>query len=289
MLQSLIFYVLVVLIWGSSWSGITFQLGVVPPEQSLAYRFALASLLLFLYGKLSGASFSLDRQGHLGAMLQGFFLFGLNYLLIYYGAASVTSGLVAVLFSSIVIMNTFNERLFFAVAITWQSIVAGFLGLGGIAIIFWPEISASAISVSALLFVLGGTLTASFGNMAAIKNMKSNVSVLALNAWGMAYGCLCMTIIVSMWGRPWTFDPSLGYTASLIYLAVVATAIGFGLYLVLIRKIGATAAAFSSVLYPVVALLISTWLEGLRLTLFTAVGVVLILAGNTLMLLHKRT
>ena len=288
MLQSLTLYVLVVLIWGSSWIGITYQLGTVPPEQSLVYRFALASAILFLYAAASRGSVRLNLAGHGGALLQGLLLFCLNYLFVYYGTLTVTSGLVAVLFSSIVLLNVVNERLFFGTPITVKALTAGLLGVAGIGAIFWPEISTQRLAPAGVAMVIIGTVIASLGNMVAIRNMRGNQSVLALNAWGMTYGSAAMAFGVVWTGTPWTFEASWAYVTSLLYLAAVATAVAFGAYLALIKRIGATLAAYSSILYPIVALIISSAVESFRFVPLTFVGIVITLLGNSLMLSARR-
>ncbi|MDH3338021.1 MAG: EamA family transporter, partial [Gammaproteobacteria bacterium] len=85
------------------------------------------------------------------------------------------------------------------------------------------------------------------------------------------------------------FSLQPGYIISLAYLAVFGSAIAFGCYLALIRRIGSARAAYSSVLFPVVALAISTVVEGYRWTAIAALGIMLTLAGNWLILRSKTT
>ena len=106
-------YATVVLIWGSTWSAIPFQLGVVAVEVSVAYRFALGSLALFIYALLSGRRLAIPRKDYGMVVVQGTLMFSANYLFTYYAVNFVASGLVAVVFSLIVISNAFLERLFF--------------------------------------------------------------------------------------------------------------------------------------------------------------------------------
>ncbi|HZW59963.1 MAG TPA: DMT family transporter, partial [Woeseiaceae bacterium] len=134
-------YALVVLIWGSTWSAIPFQLGIVPPEVSVAYRFAIAAAILFLIARLSGRPLGVSRAHYPMVALQGALLFSANYFFVYYGTAHVTSGLGAVIFSLIVLANAFLERLFFRTPLEGRLLLAAACGLTGIGLVFWPEVS----------------------------------------------------------------------------------------------------------------------------------------------------
>ena len=105
-------YSLTVLIWGSSWLAIHFQIGIVPPEIAIVYRFVLASALLALWCLARGTSLRIALRHHPYLALLGFSLFSLNYLLFYYAAFDLTTGLLAVIFSTMTVMNIFNSALF---------------------------------------------------------------------------------------------------------------------------------------------------------------------------------
>jgi len=291
-MQVLFLYALVVLIWGSTWAAIPFQFGVVATEVSVAYRFGLAALLLYVYALLSGRRIRIPVNTIGFVLLQGTLLFSLNYLLMYYATEQITSGLVAVVFSSIVLFNAVNERLFFKTRIDGRLAVAALLGLSGITMIFWPEVAMLSLedtTVAGIALSLSGTVVASFGNMTAVINTRRKLPVIAVNAHAMAWSALLSFIIASLLGREFNFSLQPGYVISLAYLAVFGSAIAFGCYLALIRRIGAARAAYSSVLFPVVALVISTFIEGYRWTVIAAVGIMLTLAGNWLILRSKAT
>ena len=116
-MQVLLLYAMVVLIWGSTWAAITFQLGFVAEELTVAYRFGLGSLILFVYAAISGRQLRIPRNIYPFVMIMGAMMFSAGYLFIYYGTAYITSGLVAVVFSLIVVSNAFYERIFFATRI----------------------------------------------------------------------------------------------------------------------------------------------------------------------------
>ncbi|MDH3614582.1 MAG: DMT family transporter [Gammaproteobacteria bacterium] len=291
-MQVILLYASVVLIWGSTWAAIPFQLGVVAAEVSVGYRFGIAALLLYAYALLSRRRIRLPANAYIFVILQGTLLFCLNYLLVYYATARITSGLVAVLFSSIVLFNAINERIFFKTQIDGRLVIAGLLGLTGIAMIFWPEVSMISFednTVVGILLMLMGTILASFGNMTAVVNTRHELPVVAVNAHAMAWSALLSLLIAALLGREFNFSLQPGYVISLAYLAVFGSAIAFGCYLALIRRIGSARAAYSSVLFPVVALAISTFVEGYRWTVIAAVGIILTLAGNWLILRSRAT
>jgi drug/metabolite transporter (DMT)-like permease len=289
--QILLLYATVVLIWGSTWAAIPFQLGTVAEEVSVGYRFGLAALALYAYAFASRRPLKLPGSAYPVVFLQGALLFCINYFFVYYGTAYLTSGVVAVLFSGILILNAFFERLFFGREIDARFWLASAVGISGIALIFSTEISDFSFSdrsVHGGMLVLFGTLIASLGNMAAVANTKRGLPVVAVNAHAMAFAAALALLIALALGKQLDFSPRADYVLSLLYLAVFGSAVAFGCYLALLRIIGAARASYSSVLFPVVALLISTAVEEYRWTITAAIGMLLTLAGNWLILSQRK-
>ena len=290
-MQVVLLYGAVVLIWGSTWAAIPYQLGVVAAEVSVGYRFGIAALGLYLYAVVSRRRLRLPAKTYPMVFLQGTLLFSINYFFVYYGTAYITSGLVAVLFSSIVLMNTVFERLFFKTSVDSRLLLAAAVGITGITMIFWPEISALSIAdetIRGIIMVIIATAIASLGNMAAVVNTRRDLPVVAVNAHGMAFAALLALAIAAALGREFEFLITPGYILSLLYLAIFGSAVAFGCYLALIRRIGSARAAYSSVLFPVVALAMSTLLEDYRWTPISATGIVFTLVGNWLILSRRK-
>lgn len=288
-MQVIFLYAAVVLIWGSTWAAIPYQLGDVAAELSVAYRFGIAAVVLYVYALISRRTLRLPRAVYPIIFLQGALLFSINYFFVYYGTERITSGLVAVLFSSIVLCNAVLERIFFKTIIENRLLLAAALGFTGIALIFWPEINEISLAddtVIGILFVLIGVVIASLGNMAAVVNTRHALPVVAVNAHAMACASLLSFVIAALLGRTFTFPFETSYVVSLAFLAVFGSAIAFGCYLALIRRIGSARAAYTTVLFPAVALAISTVVEGYQWTVIAAVGIMLTLAGNWL-ILHR--
>ena len=108
--SSLFLFLLPSFIWGTTWLAIKFQLGVVAPEVSVVWRFALAALLLAGWCRLRGIPLRFAPREHLRFVVLGFLLFGANYVLVYKSEQHLTSGLVAVLFAFMVFWNLLGAR-----------------------------------------------------------------------------------------------------------------------------------------------------------------------------------
>lgn len=280
-------FVIASAIWGSTWLGIKYQLTDVAPEVSVAYRFALAAAMLAAWCLASGRSLRFSRNDHVYLAAVGVTLFGLNYIGIYWAERFVTSGLVAVLFSTIVFLNPIGMRVFFGAPLTARTFVAAAMGVAGVALLFLPELlqarGGGAVAYG-IVFGLGSTVIASGGNLIAQRNQRAGIPTLSGNAWGMAYGALVAVVMASVQGLAWTFDPRPGYVFSLVYLALFGSVVAFGAYLTLLKRIGATRAAYTAVATPVIALGLSTLVEGYRWTWIGGLGVALAITGNALAL-----
>ena len=284
-------YVSIVLIWGSTWLAISFQFGVVAAEVSVAYRFGIAATILYLFALASHRQLRLPTDAYPMIFLQGSLLFCLNYFFVYYGTIYLTSGLVAVLFSSIVLTNAVFEKIFFSAPLDKRLLLAAAFGITGISMIFWPEVAELNLQDDALFgisMILIAVVIASLGNMAAVINTRRSLPVIAVNAHGMAFAAVLAILIAALLGREFVFDTSTSYVVSLLYLAVFGSAIAFGFYLALIRLIGTPRAAYVSVLFPVVALAISSIAEDYQWTLVSASGIALTLVGNWLVLSRSK-
>jgi drug/metabolite transporter (DMT)-like permease len=290
-MNNLLFYAATVLIWGSTWIGIKLQLGVVDPMLSVGYRFALASVLLLLWCRFKKLPMRFSASEHLFIGLQGTFLFAINYLLFYFAELYIASGLAAVIFSTILLMNMINGALFLRSSIDLRVVAGGTLGLAGIVLVFRPEISSFTLEnhgLRGILLCVVATYLASLGNILSARNQKRKLPVVQTNAFGMTYGAILMLLLALLSGKSLHIEYSFTYLGSLAYLSVFGSIIAFGCYLTLIGNIGADRAAYSTLLFPLVALAISTIWEGYHWTGSAICGVALILSGNLLMLQRKR-
>ena len=283
-------YLASVLIWGSTWLVITYQLGRVPPEVSVAYRFALASLVLFLWCMARGLRLAFTLRDHLWMVAQGALLFGVNYVCVYLAEGQISSGLVAVAFSLIVFLNILGARVFFGTQARLAMLAGAVLGVGGVALVFLPEFRAAegfGRSARGLTYAVAATFSASLGNLVASRNQRQGLPVIQLNAFGMLYGALLVALYAAAAGRTFAFDASAHYLLSLAYLALFGSVIAFGAYLTLVGRIGAGRAGYTGAAIPIVALLLSTVFEGLRWQPYMVLGIALCVAGNVLVLRRR--
>jgi drug/metabolite transporter (DMT)-like permease len=281
-----VLYATTTLIWGSTWLGIKLQLTQVPPVLSVGYRFCLASIILLVYCLFTNKNLVFSRRDHIFMAVQGFSLFGLGYILSYLATSYLTSGLVAVVFSTILMWNILNLRLFMGQPVAWRAFSGGVLGLAGICIVFWHDLSTFTATrgLIGLIIALLGAYLASIGNVVGSRNAKSGVPVTQANVYGMAYGALLCIAIHFGVGGELTMDWTLGYLGPLLYLTVFGSVVAFGCYMLLIGRIGADYAAYVMLLMPVVALILSSFFEAYQWSAIAVFGVIVVLFGNLIIL-----
>ena len=286
-MNTFVLYMTTVLIWGSTWFAIKFQLGTVSPDVSVAYRFFMAAMVLVVWAIIRGKDMRYPMREHLWIALQGLLLFSANYYVFYVASAYLTTGLVAVVFSTIVPLNIIFGRIFFKTPVTFRVAGGAVLGLGGLMLVFRPEIEnfnfadEGAFGLALCLFA---TTLASLGNMASARNQRRGLPVMQTNTYGMLYGSIFTFIFAYFSGSEFTFDPSIEYVSSLLYLALFGSVVAFGAYLTLLGRIGAGRAAYASVLFPVVALTLSVFFEDYVFAPEAIIGAILVLGGNVLVL-----
>ncbi|QBK06599.1 EamA family transporter [Hylemonella gracilis] len=283
--MNLFLYFLTVFIWGTTWIAIKLQLGVVAIPVSIFYRFALAGLVLFAVLLLTRKLQPLDRRGHALCMGQGLCLFCLNFLCFYTATQWIPSGLVSVVFSAATLWNAVNARLWFGTRIAPRVMLAGLVGFSGLLLLFWPELAGQQASRETLLglgFALLGTFSFSTGNMLSSLQQRAGIRPMTSNAYSMLYGAAVLLAGCIVAGVPFAFDSSTTYVGGLLYLAIPGSVIGFTAYLTLVGRMGPARAAYCTVLFPVVALSVSTVAEGYQWTPVAFLGLALVMFGNLL-------
>lgn len=285
-------YISCVVIWGSTWLAIKYQLGQVDPMISVGHRFLLAAVMLFVFSLFSKKALKFTLKEHLCFLQQGILLFGINYWLFYVGEQYLTSGLVAVIFSLIVVFNMLLSVFLLNTPITANMAYGAGLGLFGMMILFYPELamySFDAAKTKGLLICLLATFIASFGNIRAAKNSKLGLPIVQGNAYSMLYGSILMYGLGVLSGSKIIVPMTASYLGSLVYLAIFGSVIAFGLYLGLLAKIGPGKASYMTLLFPIVALSISVIFEGQKWSPYTTLGLFLILIGNYFILVSKES
>ena len=281
-----------VLIWGSTWIAITFQLGSVAPEMSVAYRFLLAAAIMFAFCRWRKLSLKFGPRQHLDLALFGTAMFCVSYILVYYAETFIVSGMVAVAYSGMPMMNMMAARLFFGTKMTLRITVAAAFGIAGIVCVFWPEFGKLSVSrnaeLGALLAVLS-VLASCAGSMMATRTQKLGYATWTSMAWGMFYGGALALLFGLAMGRSISFDATPAYIGSLVYLALLGSIVTFGCYLTLMGRIGAARTGYVGVMVPIVALTVSYFFEKFAWSFLTTAGVILSIIGNIIMLRKSKT
>tara|TARA_B100001142_G_scaffold77844_1_gene78615 strand:+ start:778 stop:1659 length:882 start_codon:yes stop_codon:yes gene_type:complete len=285
-------YLVVLLAWGSSWFAISFQLGDVAPQVSIVWRFLLASAMLFVWCYLRGLKLTFPLRDHLSWLLLGFFLFCINYICAYFGTFYLASGLVCLIFSTLTLFTVFNGFIFFKKPIRLPILIGAVVGIAGLSIIFSNEISSTEWSlnsgvVKGFLWMLLATFFASIGMLLSGQFQARKMPLVQSNAFSMLYGSTILVIYITFSDISFSFNTDYNYVVSLVYLAFVASVIGFGVYLKLVGNIGADKASYVNIFTPTIALLLSTLFEDYQWSWIGLIGVLLILVGNIIVLYAK--
>jgi drug/metabolite transporter (DMT)-like permease len=278
-------YALTVAIWGTTWIALKLQLGVVPIPWSIAYRFGLAGAVLFIVIALRGGLRLPRRPARPLVAAQGLALFCINFICFLNASRTIASGLVAVVFSTATLWNALGARLVLRRALTPAIVGGGLAGLAGLLLMFWPELArheASDGTWRGLGYALAGTLCFSAGNLLSARLQALGEPPWLTNAWGMGVGAGVLAVGCLVAGVPMAFDPSTRYVGALLYLALPGSVVGFTAYLMLVGRLGPERAAYCTVLFPLVALAVSSVAEGYRWTPPALVGIALVMAGNVL-------
>ena len=286
-MNNLSLYLLTVLIWGSTWIAVEYQIpesgANVTAEISIFYRYVIATLVIFIWCKILKLNLKFNLRTHLVFLALGLFLFCLNYICVYVGQGYIASALMAIIFSTLSWMNILNARIFFGTRSGWRVILGAILGMAGLCLMFWPSIEnisfTDATVIGGLIGLLGAYF-ASIGNMISQATQKRNLPVMETNAWSMFYGAILTGLISLGRGQEFTIDLSFEYITSLLYLAIFGSVIAFWAYLTLLGRIGANKAGYATIAFPVIAILLSVLFEGLEMTAPLLIGMIMVLVGN---------
>ena len=289
--MTVLLYFLVVLIWGTTYYAIKLQLGDVPPLQSVFYRFVLAAVLMWIIVLVRQSRVRYGRDMHTLFAIFGMLQFSLNYLVVYNATVYLVSGLVSVIFSLMVLFNSLFAWWFFREKPTRALVFGAVFGICGLTALFYDDINGLSLNDTVVLGIalsLLSTLMASSGNTMATLLKLRGMDVVTCNCWGMTYGTLYLFLAILISGQPWQFSMQEQYVWSLLYLSIAGTVIAFWAYLTIIHRIGAPRAAYISVLFPLVAILVSTFYEDMHWTLSKLLGVAFIIVGNLFIIQRKQ-
>lgn len=284
-------YLISIAIWSTTWYAITLQLGVVNSLVSVAYRFLLASGVLILWCFVKGDNLKFKKKDFYVLFIKGVTLYSLSYFATYTAMNYITSGVNAVVSSTIIFFNILNGYAFLKEKLELSVVTAGLIGISGIVLMFLPEFQGTQIdipTIKGLGYALLAAFLSSLGNIASAKSQKTGVNVMAANAISMGFGGLFSLFTVVLMGIPLTFDTSATYVFSLFYLSLFGSVFAFGSYLSLVGRVGPARAAHPLLLVPVFALIISAFFEDFAWSMYSVLGIALILAGNILASFNRK-
>jgi drug/metabolite transporter (DMT)-like permease len=278
------------LIWGSTWYVITGQIDGVPAMWSVTWRFALATLGMFALVLVTGERRTMPRQAHLLALAVGLCQFSGNYNFVYHAEQHLTSGIVAVLIGLMIVPNAVLGRVLLGQAITTRFLIGSIIAIGGIALLLLNEAREAPVGGNVgwgIWLALGAMIAASISNVIQAGETGRQVPLFTLIAWAMLYGTVLDAALAWTFAGPPVLPADARYWAGTLYLAIAGSVVTFPLYYRLIREIGAGRAAYHNVLVVIVAMLLSTLLEGYRWSALAVAGSALALLGLVIALRAK--
>lgn len=285
-------FIIFTLVWGSTWIVIRDQIGGVPPQWSVAYRFTIAAVAMALVARFKGQSLRLDRGGMIAALVLGISQFSVNFNSVYLAEQFITSGVVATVFALLLIPNSLLAWAFLGQKPSGRFLLAGLVAVAGVGLLFVNELRSSSIAnrdiAVGLLFTIIGLLGAATANVYQAGKEAQRHPLLSLLAWSMGIGALIDIAFAFTVAGPPVFEPRAGFWIGVLYLALFGSVLCFALYFPVVRKIGPGRAAYSSVLVPVIAMSLSTLFEDYHWSSLAIAGGLLSLGGITLALVGRR-
>lgn len=280
-------FAICVLVWGTTWYAITYQVGMTTPEFGVAVRFGLAGLCVLAWQASRGERLRFGLRDHLWFALQGVFLYGVSYVCVYHAERHLPSGVVAVGYSASPLAAGIGAAWLFGTALSRRFVAGGLLGLAGVTLIFWPEFGKAregSTTTLGALFTVGSVLLSTVGSLIASRNGERRLPMWPSLGFGMLYGSIAVAAIVMGDGQAIVWPTAASWWVALLYLALAGSVLSFACYLTLLDRLGAGPAGTVGVMTPILALLVSTLFENYRPDLLTALGALLAIAGNVLML-----
>lgn len=275
-------FVLVALIWGSTWYVITGQIAEVPPSWSVVYRFAMATPAMFVVALAMCQPLGMTAKGHALAILLGATQFCGNFNFVYRAEQHLTSGVVAVMFGMLMVPNALLARWWLGQIVTPRFLVGSLVAIAGIALLLVHEAQVARLGGNVLLGValaIGGLLSASIANVSQATDTGRAQPMITLLAFAMLYGTAIDAGIAWIVAGPPHVPTSVAFWAGTAWLALAGSVVTFPLYWRIVREIGPGRAAYNGVLVIVIAMLISTFIEGYEWSLLAVAGATLGTAG----------
>ncbi|HUI31025.1 MAG TPA: EamA family transporter [Candidatus Acidoferrales bacterium] len=248
-------YILICLIWGTTWLAIKFAIFSLPPFLSAGIRFAIASLLIFLILKIRKYKFRFNFRQTIFLMLVGLGSFSVPYGLVYWAEERITSGLTATTFAVMPFFAAILSRIFLKTDdLSFWKIFGIILGFAGLSIIFWGDLRLGSIESAEGILAVVVSAFANASVAVGVKKFGREIDPLFINLIPMTLGAVTL-LLTSVFVENWQdlrFDAST--VASIFYLAIFGSIIAFTIYFYLLKHISVVLLSVTSFITPVLAL-----------------------------------
>ncbi|RPF72731.1 EamA family transporter [Aurantiacibacter spongiae] len=275
-------FVLTGIIWGSTWWVITDQIDGMPPSWSVAIRFLVATPAMFVLAAAMRRPLRIGRGGQLLALFIGVAQFCGNFNFVYRAELHLTSGIVAVMFTMLIVSNATLGWWLLGQRITRNFVIGTMIALAGISLLLLHEARLSPlggnVSIGIMWAVLG-ILAASLANVVQANETGRSLPMVSLLAWSMFYGTLADIALAWITAGPPTLPDRASFWAGIAWLALSGSIVTFPLHYTLVRQIGAGRAAYNGIVTVIVAMLLTTLFEDYRWNPVTISGAALALIG----------
>ncbi len=289
-MNNILLYVFTVLVWGTTWFAIKLQLGHAPYEISILYRATLATVILLAWCKINKFSLRFRLIDHVFLCGLGLSMCSLHYFFVYSATDYIVSGIIAVVFSGTSFLSILNNWVFFRTKPGFNVCLGALIGVSGLCVFFWNEISQATMqdnTLKGLGLAAIGTVIFSLGGSISKRNHNNGLDIIPSLAIAMVYGTIAILIYTLAGSSQFVLPNSTIYWASLLYLVIPGSILAFMSYLKLIKNLGPELAGYTTVLFPVVALIVSSALEGYEWSATDLIGLVFVIVGNVIVMRKK--
>lgn len=286
-----ILYFVTVLIWGTTWYAIKIQTIYAPAEISILYRAFFSALIMLIVARLFRCKFNFDFKDHIFLCLLGMSIFSLHFLYIFEAATFIISGLVSLVFSCVSFLSIINNYIFFRSAPRWNVICGAVIGIAGLTVFFWHELTDISVAKSTMLGIYNAAIGAvifSLGGVISKRNNIKGLEIVPSMAMALTYGFIAIAAYTIIKGSNLVVPMNYSYWWALFYLVIAGSVIGYFSYLSLVKNIGPELAGYATVIFPVVALVVSSIFEGYEWSVVDFIGFSLVALGNILIMMKRK-
>jgi drug/metabolite transporter (DMT)-like permease len=290
-MRSRLVWLLLCAIWGSTWLFIKVGLNDLPPLSFAAIRFVIASVILWIIIAVKRVGLPKTARDWLMLAGTGVLGFTVNYGLIFWGEQYISSGLAAVLQSTIPVFGLLFAHVHLpAERMTFQKVNGVLFGVIGVAVVFSNQLSiAGPRALAGCVAIVISAAGAAYSNV-LIKRYGMKLEPTMIAGGQMSFGLVPMLVFgLAFEGNPVQFRWTASAVFSMLYLAIVGSVIAFILYYWLVQHMDVTKSMLIALVTPVFAVLLGLVVLDERLNWRTLVGAALIISGIALIVFRRRS